>query len=116
MNTVSISEYVPTMTLPAVECAPWCQDGDGHTDALFVGDQFCMSETQRLELRAEQLQGFGQDEYGRSVLDVALSRKAYSTRTLVDLVHSDRHQISLTIDEAEALAAELDRLVKAARS
>lgn len=35
---------VPDPALPAVVCAPWCREGDGHTDALFHADQHCMSD------------------------------------------------------------------------
>ena len=30
--------------LPPVVCAPWCEDGGGHTDAVFAEDQTCMGE------------------------------------------------------------------------
>src|SRR4051794_35030297 len=31
-------------TLPAVECTPWCEHGDGHTDAMFPEDQWCSGQ------------------------------------------------------------------------
>src|SRR5689334_5001474 len=34
-----------TERLSAVECAPWCVDGDGHVDAVCAEDQNCMGES-----------------------------------------------------------------------
>lgn len=28
-------------TVPPVTCAPWCEQGDGHPDEIFVEDQTC---------------------------------------------------------------------------
>lgn len=33
----------PPPKLPAVECKPWCEDGDGHPDCYGASDQACWS-------------------------------------------------------------------------
>lgn len=33
-----------------ITCTPWCQDGDGHLRAVFVGDQWCWGPALRIEL------------------------------------------------------------------
>ena len=46
--TTTTSDERPT--LPAVECAPWCEDDAGHTDAESFDDQWCSSEETRVLL------------------------------------------------------------------
>jgi len=106
----------PRTTLPAVECAPWCDEGDGHTDERFVSDQTCSNKTQRLELTSEPLLMWEGKVECRAFLHFGLHRDAYSTRTIVDLIHNEEHDIHLTLDEAESLGRDLLELVRQARA
>ena len=113
--TITIDTDRPA-TLPAVECAPWCEADDGHTDAWHVEDQWCRSDQHRSDLTAEPLNTHKGKVEGRSYLHTHMGREAYSTRTLVHLSHNDGPTANLTIDEAERLAAVLLDLVKAERA
>ncbi|MET1152802.1 hypothetical protein [Arthrobacter sp.] len=41
-----------TATLSPVVCAPWCEAGDGHTDATLAEDQICFGESLEIQLPA----------------------------------------------------------------
>ncbi|MEV6096029.1 hypothetical protein [Nocardia sp. NPDC051981] len=41
--------------LPAVRCASWCENGDGHPLAAFVDEQACWGVPVRTELSTEDL-------------------------------------------------------------
>ena len=39
--------------VPPVECAPWCEDGDGHPDEHHREDQKCWSPSEYIKLTAD---------------------------------------------------------------
>ena len=58
-------------TLPAVVCAPWCSQGDGHTAVHHPEDQYCISEEQRVELASAMPLAMWQGKpVGRQTVDV----------------------------------------------
>jgi hypothetical protein len=42
--------------LPPVMCAPWCEDGDGHANAVFREDQTCWGPATYVDLSLEPTQ------------------------------------------------------------
>lgn len=97
--------------LPPVECAPWCEDGNGHADAVAVEDQFCASAAEEVELLRQP------SEYPRELarLHTYLARERFEAEPHVQVVLQERPLVDLTVDEAAALAESLLRLVRAAR-
>ena len=43
-ETATVGEHHPKKRLAPIACAPWCRNGSGHRDALFVEDQSCLSD------------------------------------------------------------------------
>jgi hypothetical protein len=43
------------LPLPPVVCAPWCEDGDGHTDEGYRGDQTCWGPATYVDLSLEDI-------------------------------------------------------------
>lgn len=50
-------------TLPAVQCTPWCEDRNGHTDAWHPDDQHCCSAEHRVTLSRMPLLTFGEHRW-----------------------------------------------------
>jgi hypothetical protein len=60
MNEVSTTTSSDTQNtqdvehrLPPIECAPWCEDGTGHTNRDHPDDQYCSAGYQVMELTRE---------------------------------------------------------------
>jgi hypothetical protein len=47
--------------LPPVVCAPWCEDGDGHTGSLFREEQTCWGQADYVDLSRERVTRDGPD-------------------------------------------------------
>jgi hypothetical protein len=47
--------------MPAIVCTPWCEDGDGHPNAVFREDQTCWGQESYVDM---SLEGVTRDEYG----------------------------------------------------
>jgi hypothetical protein len=116
----SVKSPIPTATLVPVPCAPWCRDGDGHTDAWHQEDQYCSSEGETFELDAEPLNTLpkptGERLAWKQSLETYLSRDAWSTRTLVNVSRNGCTAIHLTPAEAIALGESLARIGRQAES
>ena len=52
--------------LAPVQCAPWCEYGDCHTDAMFIVDQRCYSPDLRIDLMLHEpvAESFHVEGYG----------------------------------------------------
>jgi hypothetical protein len=60
--------------LPAVECTPWCRDGDGHTDELHPEDQWCHADVQIVRLSRMPMHNFKLPVLGATPASVRLAR------------------------------------------
>jgi hypothetical protein len=102
--------------LPAVSCAPWCLDGDGHTDAPFPEDQVCRGETVEVELSHRPLVQVDEDTWARETVHLYLLRHPGALRTSVEMYRGELGEtVSLTVEEADALGHALLDAVKATR-
>jgi hypothetical protein len=54
VEAVPVSATQVSETLPAVQCAPWCQEGDGHPNVGHVDDQWCTSVSLNVNLSREE--------------------------------------------------------------
>ena len=75
-------------TLPPVECAPWCEDGTGHTDAWHPADQYCRVQTDDIPLTAEELVEWDTGRWGFGDVTTSATREPYSTRPLINVSHN----------------------------
>lgn len=100
--------------LPPVACAPWCEAGDGHTDALHPDDQWCHSTTQRIGLSRYPLITWND---GRRSMDFAhayLGRESDGS-AYITTGYSETIGMNLTPDEALEYARVLTELAERAR-
>lgn len=106
MNAVSTTPTAPVSeTLPPVECAPWCEDGAGHTDAFHPLDQYCYSPTERISLiRQDVIEGIEEGSHMLDYLCVYLLRDRFDAEPHIALGHADMAVAALTPAEALELA------------
>ena len=110
--------------LPTVQCAPWCEDGDGHPDEYHREDQKCWSPSEYLTLTADNsatdfdpqigvMARRHPDEPARVHLhlyDIEIPGSLPSPWNQLD------RGLDLTADEAERLAGLLTEAAKLVRS
>lgn len=101
--------------LSPVSCAPWCQDGNGHVDALHVDDQYCISNTASVPRSLAKLVEWVSGSWGMDYWTVYLQREYDRTHATVQLGQGDDLTESLTPDEAEQLGRLLIELAEKAR-
>ncbi|MCW2737905.1 hypothetical protein [Nocardioides sp.] len=95
-------------TLPAVTCAPWCLDGNGHADVPFPEDQVCRGDTVEIELTHRPLVQVDEETWTRETVRLYLLRHPGALRTSVEMYRGELGEtVSLTVDEAEALGRAL---------
>lgn len=46
----TVHDFGPLQSHGAIECAPWCADGQGHADAIMRSDQSCWSASNAVVL------------------------------------------------------------------
>lgn len=103
-------------TLQPVACAPWCVDGDGHTDAPFPEDQVCRGATVEVALSHRPLIEVDADTWVRETVHLYLLRHPGALRTSVEMYRGELGEtVSLTLDEADALGQALTQAVGSAR-
>lgn len=90
-------------TIPPVECAPWCEEGTGHTDANHTDDQWCRTRSTDVHLTTEGLVKHGEGDWRLGYASVYVLREAYSTRPVFQVVHNDITALSLSVGEARQL-------------
>jgi hypothetical protein len=103
--------------LPAVVCTSWCADGDGHTTAVFRGDQTCWGPASYVDLSLEEVT---RDDYGVYVPRIGvMAYRRRETQAPSVYVHLDGIETHLggrqnTLDESVHLTAgEAMRLIAA---
>ena len=107
-------------SLPAVVCTPWCEHGDGHTNAIFRGDQTCWGPSDYVDLSLEEIIRAEGDVYTPRI--GAMAYRHWSHTPCV-YVHLDNiavpgrnpildTAIHLTADEAARLGATLLKAAK----
>jgi hypothetical protein len=99
--------------LPAVECAPWCLYGDGHTDATHPDDQRCYGEPHIVRLTRQRVQTYKGERWLDNV-QFYLARHA--GQTYLSLNRDDGVGVELTLTEAAELRDDLSALLKVAES
>lgn len=113
--------------LPEVECAPWCDQGDGHPMQYFSSDQSCWEPAEYVELSLEEP---AEVDYPQRVGVMARRRPNQDGHVLVHLDgmkvpgpnpfpynapaqdNALDHEVMFTADEAERLGR---RLIASAR-
>ena len=105
-----------TQALQAVECAPWCRDGNGHTNALQADDQACISEEHTVELSTEPLVRLAGASTQLATLETYLLRERDAVNSSIELSKGDIPVASLRLDEAIELGRILTGMALAARS
>jgi hypothetical protein len=104
-GTAMTTTTEPRMTtLPPIVCAPWCEDGDGHTDALFREDQVCriLSVTDGgIPLSRHGYVEYDGGRLGLDRLHVALFRDLFEEPYFE--VGTESNGVKLTPDEARDL-------------
>lgn len=112
MNKVSTTPAADTsipVSLPPIECAPWCEDGNGHTDAHHPDDQYCIANGQDIELMREapeQITPGG--TYYRRTLSTSMQRDPFA-EPFVTVGVDGLFDVKLTRDESKALRKALER-------
>ena len=118
----------PIQYLPPVECQPWCDQGDGHPDQCFTSDQACWSPSDYVALSLERMHVERAGEFPQQIGAMARSRPGEPGHVYVHLydiqLHGSvpfpykflDHGLSLTVEEAERLAAILTAAANLARS
>lgn len=97
-------------TVPAVRCAPWCADGDGHPNECMVEDQTCWGTCDYVFLSGERPEIDASGIYPAVI--GALPHRPYGAPddVYVHLVLPERDidtGVQLTPSEARALAVRL---------
>lgn len=107
--------------LPLVECAPWCDRGDGHPDCYGTSDQACWSPSEYIDFSLEPVLEEGETTFPQRI--GVMARREPDTTGAVYL-HLDSiklhgpipspyeyldHSVNLTPGEARALGAALFR-------
>jgi hypothetical protein len=104
--------------IPPIVCTPWCEDGDGHTNAAFRGDQTCWGPSNYVDLSLGEVT---RDSYGVYVPRIGVMayrwRPAQPPSVYVHLDGIETHlggrkdtldeSVHLTAEEAIALATAL---------
>lgn len=109
--------------VPAIECAPWCEYGDGHPDSFCREDQTCFSPASYVDLTLQPVTldagGVWPERLGVMARRDHASTVVYLHMQDLRVFSDDRlldHSVNLTPEEAERLAASLiatARLVRA---
>ena len=102
-------------TLPAVECAPWCRDGSGHTAALDPHDQACIGDEHSVELTTEPRVRLAGASTQLETLEVYLLRERDARSSTIEVSKGDVPIASLRLDEALELGRILTGMALAAR-
>ena len=103
-------------TLPAVDCAPWCRDGKGHTAALERDDQACISDEHTVELTTEPRVRLAGASTQLETLEAYLLREHDPRRTTIEISKGDIPIASLRLNEALELGRILTGMALAARA
>ena len=101
--------------LPAVECAPWCRDGMGHTTALERDDQACISDEHTVELTGEPHVRLAGASTQLETLEVYLLREPDAQSSTIEFSKGDIPIASLRLDEALDLGRIFTGMALAAR-
>ena len=102
-------------TLPAVECTPWCQYGDGHVDAIHPDDQHCWSSHNVVSLPSGPIVNPGKAWAHRDGLDLYLGKRATHVAASLHVEHysaKGAEILKLTRSEALALSDALRELAE----
>ena len=102
--------------LPAVECAPWCRDGKGHTSALERDDQACISDEHTVELTTEPHVRLAGASTQLATLEVYLLRERDVRSSTIEVSKGDIPIASLMLGEALELGRILTAMALAARA
>lgn len=120
---------VPRPFAPPVECAPWCENGDGHPTTFTRDDQKCWSRSQYIKLSLEPPVREADGEYPQTIGAMARREADGSGHVYVHLdgiklsgasipwpYNILDHCVQLTAAEAEELAEVLRKFASLVRS
>jgi hypothetical protein len=116
MNEVSTTAVADTSatvtaTMPAVVCAPWCEEGDGHVTARHPDDQHCHAGNVEIELHREEPQQIvAGDAYYRRDLNLTLWQAPFS-EPYAELFVFGMGGVKLTMEELEQVGQHALHLV-----
>jgi hypothetical protein len=100
--------------LPAVDCADWCERGDGHTNVTHPDDQYCHSEAVTVPLSRYSLLTYGANYRVRDYVTGVVYREAGASAAHVALSHHGETMIELSTEEAKQLGTALLNFAKTA--
>jgi hypothetical protein len=114
---IAVSETSPVVPrLPAVQCAPWCADGNGHANATHPLDQYCFSKERTVALiREDLIEGWTAGSLALDYLRGYLVLERFEAEAHIITARGDAAGPSMTLDEAAAWAHALLRLVETAQ-
>jgi Domain of unknown function (DUF6907) len=104
-----------TQAMVAVDCAPWCRDGSGHTTALHPDDQACISDEHTVELSTEPHVRLAGASTQMETLEMYLLRERDAQSASIEISKGDIPIASMKLDEAIALGRILTGMALAAR-
>lgn len=105
MPTTTIQPIAP------VQCAPWCEDGTGHTDVLFASDQTCYGADLTVDLSRYPAVQFDADDLRPEVAHVFLARRAGEDAPHVQIGLGDLPTMELTAVELRQLIEQAQLLL-----
>lgn len=91
--------------LPPIAFAPWCEDGNGHTQQTFPDDQWCSAGYASLPLRRD-----------RGEVTVSLNRDPGEASHITLVIGKSPAGTDLTLEEARWLENHLSELLGLAKS
>jgi len=100
-------------TSPAVDCAHWCNAGDGHADTH--DGQLCASESQTVLLSRYPLLGVDKEPRVRDHLIGTIHLEAGASSPHVVVSHNATMMIDLSLEDAARFAVALLTLAEKAR-
>jgi len=103
-----------TDTLPAVGCASWCENRDGHTNVNDPADRSCVSPSRIVSLSRYPFPGVGAEAPVLDHLVGLLHREAGAPVPHIRVEHNDAIFIDLSVEDALRLAVDLLALADSA--
>jgi hypothetical protein len=104
----AVSSNVPERSsrVSPIDCAPWCEAGDGHPDAAVPADQYCTSISFPTLISREE-QALYSDGTTRPAQATVYATRDEGEPAFVALVNQHDGSMQLTPGEARELAATL---------
>ena len=101
MSSIISEQRTPQQTLPPIQCAPWCTDGDGHPGNWHPQDQYCTSQEIRVSLtREDPIEGYEEGTHMLDYVTTYLVHDRFEAEPHVQVAQNDLAGPRLTLAEA----------------